>query len=176
MDKPLARLWLEQAKSDLEAGNFLLQADSVSQCHTIAKYQQTVEKAIKAMVAALNEAGIVGNDPTFRHEVDTELNVLIHLPRMAENKDVQNLIHGILNGFRRDEIRALGVLSPQRPAPGQRARRNTEYPFQTDTGDWITPFSTGPFTVEEARRFQETASRVSVGASQVLTALARRPR
>lgn len=176
MDKPSARYWLEQAKSDKEVGDFLLEANSFSHCHTVAKYQQAVEKAIKSMVAALNEAGIVGNDPTFRHEVDTELNVLIHLPRATQNQDVQNTIHGILNAYRREEIRALGALSPQRPTSGQRARRNTEYPFQTESGDWTTPATGGAFNIGDARRFEDTATRVCLGASQILAAIVRRPR
>ena len=82
MDESLA--WLGQALADRAAAEREYQANAGAQvwCHAIAKYQQTVEKAIKAIVAGLKEAGFWKGPPIgFAHDVQRHLRWLVRLPR-----------------------------------------------------------------------------------------------
>src|SRR5262249_48923353 len=63
--------------------------DGRTRCQAIAKWQQTVEKIIKAIVAALREAGILSVQIGYRHDVEKFVRVLIRLPRATENKSIQ---------------------------------------------------------------------------------------
>jgi HEPN domain-containing protein len=50
------RAWLRQAQSDRESAERVLDlGDEPTFCHGIAKFQQAVEKSIKALVAALRD-------------------------------------------------------------------------------------------------------------------------
>ena len=65
MDESTA--WIYQANADREtAERFIADEKDAGRCHAIAKWQQTVEKAVKAIVCALHEAGIVGSGPRAR--------------------------------------------------------------------------------------------------------------
>ncbi len=56
MDEPTA--WLYQAMADRQAAErFVADEVGTGRCHAIAKWQQTVEKAVKALVSALHDAG-----------------------------------------------------------------------------------------------------------------------
>lgn len=83
--------WLSQALSDRHAAErFLADKEGIGRCHAIAKWQQTVEKSVKAMVCALSDAGIVGINVRARHEVTPYVGMLTRLPRAAGNKPIQN--------------------------------------------------------------------------------------
>jgi len=50
--------WIVQVESDFAVAEILFQkTDATTYCQAIAKYQQTVEKSVKAMVAAVNDLG-----------------------------------------------------------------------------------------------------------------------
>ena len=69
MDEPTA--WLYQAMADRQsAGRFVADEVGTGRCHAIAKWQQTVEKAVKALVSALHDAGILGAGVLPRHAVE----------------------------------------------------------------------------------------------------------
>lgn len=124
MDEPMA--WLYQAMADREAAErFVAKKGGTGRCHAIAKWQQTVEKAVKALVSALHGAGILGARFRPRHEVERYVGILVRLPRGPDNRTIQQLLHGLLDQRTRAGIRALDGLAPQLPP-----RRNTEYPFQ----------------------------------------------
>ncbi len=56
MDEPAA--WLYQALADRQAAlRFVADEKGTGRCHAIAKWQQTVEKDVKALVSALHDAG-----------------------------------------------------------------------------------------------------------------------
>jgi len=140
-------------------------------CHAIAKWQQTVKKAVKALLSALHDAGILNAGFRPRHEVERYIGTLIRLPRAAGNRTIQQLLHGVLDQHTRAGIRALDGLAPQLPP-----RRNTEYPFQDANGQWIYPAAEGVFSQAEVQRFRELAHRVLDGAERVVSAIRRRPR
>jgi hypothetical protein len=82
--------WLEQARSDREAGEALItNARAASPCHIVAKYQQCDEKAVKGVIVALREAGILHTEPGREHGVARHIKVLLRLPHAADNRAPQ---------------------------------------------------------------------------------------
>ena len=176
MAKASGELWSRQAQSDLDAANRMLDiGDASTYCHALAKYQQSVEKSIKSIITTLRDAGIISKEPGWSHEVEKDVSALIHLPSSPTIRDTQTRIKGLLNDFRRGEIRALCALAPKRPAPGELFRRNTEYPYQKSQDEWTIPSSTDAFTLNEVRRFEKIAHHICIESSKLITALRRAP-
>jgi hypothetical protein len=170
MDEPTA--WLYQARHDRQAAErFVEDEKGTDRCHAIAKWQQAVEKAIKAIVCALHEAGILQANFRRRHEVDPYVAVLIRLPRSAGNRTIQSLLHGLLDQNTRGAIRVLDGLAPQMPP-----RRNTEYPFQNEAGTWTYPAAKGVFSESEVEQFRSLAHRILESTGRIVSAIRRRPR
>jgi HEPN domain-containing protein len=172
-----SRAWLGQARSDFESVGLHVDGrdDRTHYCHAIAKCQQTVEKAVKALVQLLNEAGKLHTDIGWRHSVERFMSVLVRLPRTPTNRDLANLIGGLFDGRTRSEIRVLDNHAPKRPGAGRPAPRNTEYPFRRQDGAWGYPAQPDVFTREELQRFRELAHRVLDGCHRVMSAIARSP-
>jgi HEPN domain-containing protein len=177
MPEPPARLWLNQAHSDLAAARRIFDVDDESSfCQSIAKYQQIVEKSVKAVAAAVRDAGISAISTGFTHEVEKIVSALVLLPRDRGPKDIKGQIKALLNEGRRSEIRALCALAPKRPGPGELARRNTEYPYQRPDGSWIAPHESGAFTISDVNRFRALATRIIEGSARMISAIERLPR
>ena len=175
MDESFA--WLQQAIADRQAAErFADSAEGWGRCHALAKCQQTVEKAIKAVVAALRDARILHIEIGYRHEVARFLNVLIRLPHAATNRAIQRHLQSFLNQDTRDGIRALDALAPRAPAPGQPLRRNTEYPFHDADGNWTYPAANNTFSAKEVERFRQLAYRIVDNAARIITAIRRAPK
>jgi hypothetical protein len=169
--------WLRQAQADREAAELLADNEVLpSFCHAIAKWQQAVEKAIKAIVACLRDAGILHIDIGYQHGVERFVSVLIRLPHARDNKSIQQQLHGFLDQQTRAGLKALDGLVPHRPAPGLPPQRNTEYPFLEAPGQWTYPAAESIFSEEEAQRFRSLAQRVVDRAGRLIAALRRRPR
>jgi HEPN domain-containing protein len=65
------RAWLRQAQKDRESAERVLDLkDGSTFCQAIAKSQQAVEKAVKALAAALIENRIIGGKIPFVHSVE----------------------------------------------------------------------------------------------------------
>jgi hypothetical protein len=169
VDEPTA--WLYQAIADRQAAErFIADEVGTGRCHAIAKWQQTVEKAVKALVSALHDAGILGAGVRTRHEVAPYVRMLIRLPRATGNRTIQHLLHGLLDQSTQAGIRALDGLAPQLPP-----RRNTEYPFPDALGQWSYPAAEGVFSPAEVQQFRTLAYRVLDGAERIVSAIRRRP-
>jgi len=146
--------WVVQFRSDFAAAELLLQkADATTYCQAISKYQQTVEKSVKAMVAAVND---LGSDLTVTasHLPVTEIDSLLQLRRVIDNVSVDRLAQI----FRQHRLAVEGLckLAPKWPEDGQSFARNTEYPFVID-GKWSAPAVDGAFTLQETVNAQITA-------------------
>jgi hypothetical protein len=168
--------WLLQAQADREAAE-LLAGNEVrhSYCHAIAKWQQTVEKAIKSLVACLRHSGVLHIEIGYKHGVERFVSVLIRLPHARDNRTIQQQIHGFLDQQTRDGLRALDALVPHRPAAGNSPQRNTEYPFLKADGGWTYPAFEKVFSDEEIRQFRSLAQRVLDKVWRIVSALRRRP-
>ena len=177
MDEPYA--WLEQADSDREAAESHLQsASNVKPCHAIAKYQQAVEKAVKALVAELRDRGIifVKDASLYRHEVEPFANQMVRLPHPKRDKDLSLNLRCLLDSKTRSEIGAIDALTPRRPLPGQPSSRNTEYPFPDPQNGWIYPAAPSVFTPSEVQRFRGLSHRIVTGARRIISAIRRAPK
>jgi hypothetical protein len=169
VDEPTA--WLLQAEADWQAAE-RFKADEVGtgRCHALSKWQQTVEKTIKALVSALHDAGILGTGVRPTHDVARYVDALIRLPRPVRRQVIQRKLHGLLDQNTRTGISDLGNLAPQYPP-----QRNTEYPFQDERGQWTYPAAEGVFHQDEVQRFRALAYRVLEGARRIVSTLRRRP-
>lgn len=166
--------WILQAKSDLDVALALVKDDNFSTyCQALAKYQQTTEKSIKGMIAALKELGFSGFTFGGTHTLEPEIKHLDVLRRRPDLPSVQE-INRIAVGHRSDILR-LCSLAPRMPGQGQIFARNTEYPFNdTSVGTWTAPAAEGAFSIEEVRKAHRTAWRVHHRAAKFTASLSRR--
>jgi hypothetical protein len=174
VDEPQA--WIAQAIADRVAAERFLGGVGNAECHAIAKYQQTVEKAVKAIVSELRVRGILSVEIGRRHDVERFVGPLIRLPHAAENRSVSTRLRSMLDANTRAAIRAVDALAPRWPAPGQAPGRNTEYPFQDAGGVWRYPAAPGVFSAAEIAQFRDLAHRIVEGAGRVIAAVRRGPR
>ena len=167
MDEPAA--WLNQAIADRNAAESLAADErSTGRCHAIAKWQQTVEKAVKGIVSALHDAGVLQSGVRAKHDVERYVALLVRLPRTAGNRTIQQYLHGLLDQATRAGIKALDALAPQFPA-----HRNTEYPFEVAGGQWTYPAAKDVFSSEEVQQFRTIAHRLVDGAGRIISAIRR---
>jgi hypothetical protein len=172
-----ATAWLHQAMADRAAAEYLAKARvELPPCHAIAKWQQTVEKAVKAVVAALIGARIVHIDIGYKHPVEPFMSVLLRLPRAADNRAIQQQLHGLLHPGTRSTIKALEGLVPKRPPPGSSPQRNTEYPFVDQGGKWTHPAAKNIFHDDKFNQFRDLAYRILEGAGRLVSEIRRAPR
>ena len=146
--------WIVQIESDFTTAELLfVRADETTYCQAISKYQQTVEKSVKAMVAAVND---LGSDLTVTasHLPVSEIDGLLRLRRMINNASVNRLAK-IFNQHRA-AVESLCRLAPRWPDDGKTFARNTEYPFIVN-GEWTAPAVGKTFTLQEAVNAQSTA-------------------
>jgi HEPN domain-containing protein len=176
MPDPGANLWISQAQSDLRGAASIYDAnDHRTYCQAIARYQQTVEKAIKAIAAAVRDAGIetVPVSHYYKHDVEKLVSALRHLPHPNDRRDIKSSINTLLNQYHREEITALSQLAPKRPNAGELHVRNTEYPYEIEAGVWTAPALPGAFSQHDVRRFEQLAERIYHGTRQIVSALRR---
>jgi hypothetical protein len=168
---------VSQAESDRQgAGRLYDPDDHRTYCQTIAKYQQMVEKSIKAIAAAVRDVGIVTFPLShyYKHDVDTLISALRHLPQPKDNREIQGRINRLLGEYHRAEIKALSELAPKKPGPRALHARNNEYPYETARGVWTAPALPDAFQLQEVERFRELAERIYEGTRQIVSALRRR--
>lgn len=172
--------WSKQAAADQTAAEreraSAEQLQPQSWCHTVAKYQQAVEKYIKSIVAALRECGVRGVPPPgYDHRVQDHLRLLRRLPGSGAGPSIQSKLKEFLDAPTRNSIRNLEKLAPRRPPPGDPHARNTEYPFNAAGGAWTYPAAPDSFSVAEVKEFQKLMGRVSHYARNIVSALRRGP-
>jgi hypothetical protein len=156
-------VWLVQARSDLDSAARVFDEQNASTyCHTIAKYQQTVEKSVKGVVAALHDTGILAAGPSYTHGLDNEITDLKTLPHNHRKSVIIALVSQIkrfLDVETRSGLKIVVALAPKKPASGELEPRNTEYPFQRGDGTWIAPATEDAFTLAEVEEFRLIARR-----------------
>ena len=179
MPDPPARLWLDQAKSDWATAERVIDRRNPSTyCQVIAKYQQIVEKSIKSIVAAVDQAGIVTIRIGYSHELAKLMQSLIRGSYPSRQLDVKEKIKSLIDENTRHVVISLIDLAPKQPRPGELARRNTEYPFQKSGGDWVSPCDDEVFSLAEIDQFRSLAHRILLGSDRIVSSLERhrRPR
>ena len=160
MDESTA--WISQAVADQAAAERERAVAGRSKvpvwCHAVAKYQQAVEKSIKAIVVALRECGVRGVHPVgYDHRVQNHLRLLRRLPGGGAGRSIQRKLRDFLDAPTRMDIHRLESLAPRAPTPGDPHPRNTEYPFNDAHGGWTYPAAPDQFSVVEGNAFQGVA-------------------
>lgn len=166
---------MTQAKSDWKTAELLL-ATGADACQLVAKYQQTVEKSVKALAVALTRADIAVYHVGSAHDV-VRIASSIQAAAPAWSREYKELKEMLLKAFARHHleiIKQLDAIVPQYPAKGQLARRNSEYPFQQVAGDvWCVPCASTTFTKGEMKRFAATAGVIVRMTGELVSALGR---
>ncbi len=173
---PAAHLWLSQAHSDFCAAKRVYQAgDDSTYCQAIAKYQQVVEKSVKALAAGLQHAKItqISSGHYYKHDVDRLAQAIRHSLDPKNVNEIHDKVAELFNEHYRQEIKILSSFAPRRPPPGAPHQRNTEYPFQNANGGWTAPAKPKTFTSQEVTRFSDLADQIWKRCNKIISALPR---
>lgn len=174
MSEPSGDLWLAQATSDWRSALRIFDSsDHLTYCQTIAKYQQTVEKSVKAVFASVKDKGINLGPLGYDHDVAKKIAALKRLPQPTGKTGIQFIVNRVFTNA--DEINVLCALAPKKPAPGQLHARNTEYPFEIAAGLWEAPATKDVFSLTEVNQFRRTAEQTFTRASKAIDAIKRAP-
>jgi hypothetical protein len=114
-DLPFA--WLRQAESDFRSGERLVGTENP--CQAVAKYQQAVEKSVKAISEAFFDRRIFSSPIRGGHDVDRLVTVILTVRHRRSNRNWGLQFKSLFNDKRRDAIRTVSQLAPQKAAAGQ---------------------------------------------------------
>lgn len=168
----LPQAWMRQAESDFRTAQRVDNADDArTRCQAISKYQQCVEKAVKAVLDKLHAANLVRGGSDRSHKVARYASVLTRFPTTNDSRDLLNQLRRLFTDSVVRQINLLDTLVPEYPATGQMALRNHEYPFQRAAGDWRSPSDEDVFTLGEVKRIRGCAGMLVHRLRQILDAL-----
>jgi HEPN domain-containing protein len=163
-----AAAYVRQAKSNQALGDYLFQqfcarGDDQREnfwCHVVAQCQQSVEKAIKALICFGNLVF------PKTHRADQLLFFLLKRSSVIHFK-VENLkrLSTLFGAEEKLAVKLLSDLVPQKDT----TKRNTEYPFFTGK-IWIAPADSNVFTLAEIRSFLKHSRRIVFVTSQMISA------
>ena len=146
-------LYLKQARADLAACDVLLGTnDAAHRCHAVAKSQQAVEKAVKAVGVALIEAGVFGSLRGLLDHKPVRILKLLYQHDPGQGGLLASARASLGELTYDGRVEALCNLAPTTDT----TRRNTEYPFQKGAC-WQTPSDTGAFDATETNVWRELA-------------------
>jgi hypothetical protein len=170
----LHRAWVLQAASDANAAQVLRRAGA-DPCQLVAKCQQAVEKAVTGLVEAMNVLGLLTMPVDSSHHVARYASAMVRAAEVAprEHRDLKRQLVRLFPAHVRKSIAALDKLVPEYPKKGALAAKNTEYPFQPSSTEWLAPSMDGVFARGDVKRYQAAAERVAGGAMKVMSALER---
>jgi len=159
---------MQQARANQALGDYLFQhfCTKIEErreefwCHVVAQCQQSVEKAMKALIC-------FGNlDFPKTHRADQLLFFLLKRPNILRFKDENLKKLSILFGASEKQIVIqLSDLAPQKDT----TKRNTEYPFRVGK-TWIAPATANLFTFAELQLFLKHSRRIVFITSQIVSA------
>jgi predicted transcriptional regulator len=171
----LPQAWMQQAESGYRAALRLDNPpDARTRCQAISKYQQCVEKSVKAVLDKLYSAGLIRSGSDRSHKVSRYASVLTSIPATTrDSRDLFQQMQRIFTSSVVEQIRILDSLVPEYPVTGALARRNHEYPFQDPTGNWHAPSELNAFTLGELKRIRNCAGALIQSLRRILDALDR---
>ncbi len=168
------RAWLVQAEADLELAHRLYRVGEASQrCQVASKCQQAVEKSIKGLVDKLNEEGLVGVSIDSRHHVARYVTAITHFTITPASRGLPKQLARVFSPHRYAAVIELDQLVPQYPRPGALARRNPEYPYEGQPGDWLAPADPHIFSSGEVKRWLAAADGIVKNMRRALNSLYR---
>jgi hypothetical protein len=168
----LPQAWMQQAESDFRTAQRVdNDSDSRTRCQATSKYQQCVEKAVKAVLDKLHAAGLVGHRSGRSHKVARYTALLTGFPTTDDSRDLLHQLQRLFTVPVVEQIELLDSLVPEYPATGSLAKRNHEYPFQHGPADWRAPSDEDAFTAGEMKRMRHCAGVLVRRLRQILDAL-----
>jgi HEPN domain-containing protein len=168
----LPQAWMRQAESDHRAARRVDdQANPAMRCQAISKYQQCVEKSVKAVLDKLHAAGLIRAGSDRGHKVARYISVLTRFPTTQDSQDLLKQMQRLFTPAVVEQIKLLDLLVPEYPSAGALARRNHEYPFQDAAGNWHAPSDRNSFTAGEVKRIRHCATILIGGLRRILDAL-----
>jgi len=129
-------------------------------CHVVAQCQQSVEKAVKALIC-------FGNlDFPKTHRADQLLFLLLKRSSILHFK-TENLkkLSTLFGAPEKQIVKQLSDLVPQKDP----TKRNTEYPFRIGK-TWMAPATPNVFTLAEIQSFMKHSRRIVFTSSQIVSA------
>ena len=170
----LPAAWMVQARSDYRAAQLLdNRQDPTTRCQAIAKYQQCVEKSVKAILDKLHAAGIVTQGSDSKHPVERYIKTFARAPRGANNRNLLNQLSTLFTPTVTAGVKLLDSLVPQFQKPPLPQRRNHEYPYQDAALNWHAPAEATAFGAGEVKRIRHCAGSVMNGLPRLLVAFDR---
>lgn len=144
-------------------------------CHALAKYQQAVEKALKALTISLRVRWKWEVYPGRRHRAEPLILTLVRFPRSSiGHRDVQGQLSKFFDPGLRSEVRRLDELAPSWPDEGMPHLRNTEYPYNDPVEGWLPPCEPAAFSPAETEDHASVSSRVVRRSAQWISSIERR--
>lgn len=135
-----AHLWISQADSDRWAASRVFDTtEPRSYCQVLSKYQQVVEKSIKAIAAGLRDRFIVSIPIGYGHDVARIASALRRRARPNDPTDIQHHINHLLNEHVLNEIKAIDAIAPRRPPAGALHARNTSTHLNSSPASGLCP-------------------------------------
>lgn len=90
---------MQQAESDFRAAQRVdNEQDARSRCQAISKYQQCVEKSVKAVLDKLHSANVIRNGTDRKHPVARYALVLTRIPMTNDSRHLLNQMQRIFSG------------------------------------------------------------------------------
>jgi hypothetical protein len=170
----LPEAWMREAESDYRAAQRVdNESDPQTRCQAISKYQQCVEKSVKAVLDKLYAAGLVRNGSDRSHKVARYVSMLTRFPVTKDSRDLLKQMQRLFTPAVGEQIELLDSLVPEYPATGSLAKRDHEYPFQDAAGNWHAPCDDDAFTAGEIKRIRHCAGVVVRSLRRVLVGLDR---
>lgn len=170
----LPAAWMTQARSDYRAAQRLdNHADPTTRCQAVAKFQQCVEKSIKAILDKLHLAAVVAQGSDSRHPVARYAQTFALAPRDKNNRNLLNQLSATFTASVIDGVKLLDSFVPVYQKPPTPQRRNHEYPYQDAALNWHAPTEPTAFSDGEMKRARACAGRLMNTLPRILTALDR---
>ena|SRR5688500_2225198 len=168
----LPQAWMQQAESDYRAAQRVdNDANARTRCQAISKYQQCVEKSVKAVLDRLHAAGISNQRSDRGHAVARYAAGFRNIPRTRDTSGLLNQLARLFTDAIVEQVVLLDSLVPEYPVRGALAARNHEYPFQHAAADWRAPSDENAFAAGEIRRIRSCAGSLIIGLRRIFDAL-----
>jgi hypothetical protein len=176
-----------QARSDLDVADGRLggtRCPAELRAHVVAKYQQCVEKSVKAAIVALRDAGTVlslaaNKPPTASkapktHEVARLVAGILHAPKGTKLDPVTQMQTLFGKKGVEDAVKAIDAHAPAWPkTAGALHARSTEYPFETTADQWKPPCDPDSFSAAEVTKAHAVAWQLFHALDKIVSALER---
>ncbi len=163
---------MTQARSDYRAAQRLdNHHDLTTRCQAVSKYQQCVEKSVKAILDKLHAAGLIAQGSDSKHPVARDAQTFARLPGATSKGNLLNQLSAAFTAPVVAGVKLLDSFVPAYQKPPAPQRRNHEYPYQDAALNWHAPAEASAFSTGEMKRIRSCAGKLLNSLPRILTAL-----